>query len=265
MFPSWPLSTQSRRLQSELMDQPNLDVVTHQKALKALSRINRLSASHRILWPSIRAMACENPSVPLKVLDVACGGGDVTVRLQQTAQRAGLNIQVDGCDVSETAVALAVSQAQKLGTRCRFFRFDAIQHPWPSGYDVICCSLFLHHLSQDSALQWLRSAASAASRLVLVSDLVRSHWGYALAKVFSRLLTRSPIVRFDGPVSVAGAFTVAELQSLALQAGLQGAVIQRRWPARMLLEWQVPVSSVATRLKERSHSVSSVSHPMSEG
>jgi hypothetical protein len=41
----------------------------------------------------------------------------------------------------------------------------------------------------------------------------------------------------DGPRSVAGAFTLDELQELARQSGLVGANISPRWPQRMLLTW----------------------------
>ncbi|MDB5388287.1 MAG: methyltransferase family protein [Planctomycetaceae bacterium] len=221
----------------EWMDEVDLDVATHQAALKALSRINTWSLSDRILWPSIRELARAQPTETIRVLDVACGGGDVTLRLASAAQRSGMKIQVDGCDLSETALAVASQRASQIRSSSQFFKFDALRDTWPSSYDVICCSLFLHHLSAESAEHWLRNAAQATKKMVLVSDLVRNRWGYFLACVFSRLLTRSPVVHFDAPVSVTGAFTLNELRDLAARAGLQQARVSRRWPARMLLQW----------------------------
>jgi hypothetical protein len=51
------------------------------------------------------------------------------------------------------------------------------------------------------------------------------------------LLSRSPIVRHDGLVSAAAAFTAKEAMALADQAGLQGATLTRHWPERYLLVW----------------------------
>ena len=48
-----------RHLQPEIMDQAGLDPGEHHQALKAISRINRVSSSARILWPSIRDLARE--------------------------------------------------------------------------------------------------------------------------------------------------------------------------------------------------------------
>ena len=47
----------------------------------------------------------------------------------------------------------------------------------PSSYEVLCCSLFLHHLDESDAISLLRRMAAAAQNLVLVDDLVRGYSG----------------------------------------------------------------------------------------
>jgi len=74
--------------------------------------------------------------------------------------------------------------------------------------------------------------------MVVVSDLRRTRLGYAMACVACRLLTRYPIVRVDGPLSVAAAFTIEEARDLAARAGLTGTKISPRWPQRYLLVWR---------------------------
>ena len=54
----------------------------------------------------------------------------------------------------------------------------------------------------------------------------------------SRLLTRSPVVHVDGPLSVRAAFTPAELLALTHAGGLTGATVTPRFPGRMILEWR---------------------------
>jgi len=46
------------------------------------------------------------------------------------------------------------------------------------------------------------------------------------------------VVHVDAVKSVRAAFTMTELGEMAARAGLAGATIARRWPARMLLSWQ---------------------------
>jgi SAM-dependent methyltransferase len=234
-------STMQRCRQPELMDQPGLDLKEHLQALRGLRRINILSRTGSVLWPAIAGLARrkEESGRPVRVLDLATGGGDTPIALAQRAVRAKLNVEIDGCDINPQAVQYAQNQADARGTRVRFFVLDALNETLPSDYDVLSCSLFLHHLDETDAITLLRRMAAAARRLVLVDDLVRNQWGYLLAKVGCRLLSGSHIVHTDGPISVAAAFTPAEALSLAERAGLVGATLTRHWPQRYLLTWSV--------------------------
>lgn len=227
----------NRHREPEWMDQPGLDPELHQNALAGLGRINAVSRSPAVLWPEIRRLAARLRQ-PLRMLDLACGGGDVILSLARRAQRHGLNLRLDGCDISPQAIRYAEERARGSGLDyVSFFELDALRQPLPDGYDVIACSLFLHHLSEADARQLLKKMAAAAQHLVLVNDLRRSRTGYALAWAGCRLLSRSPVVHVDGPRSVAAAFTVNELRTLAASSGLANPTVMRRWPQRMLLVW----------------------------
>lgn len=223
-----------RRREPEIMDQPGLDAASHAAALRGLGRINVLSACAGMLWRPLRALA--KTVKPLRVLDVATGGGDVPIRI---ARRAGGALELSGCDKSATAIAFAQCQAERAGVGVRFFRLDVLKDPIPDGYDVITCSLFLHHLDEDDAVLLL-GKMGAASRYVLVNDLARSRRGLVLAHAATRLLSRSSVVHTDGPRSVVAAYTPAEALALAERAGLNGATVVRRWPCRFLLTWSRP-------------------------
>jgi 2-polyprenyl-3-methyl-5-hydroxy-6-metoxy-1,4-benzoquinol methylase len=226
-----------RCLQPEIMDDPGLEEQWHNDALRGLARINLVSGSTRILWGPIVALAREMPSRPLRVLDIATGGGDVPIRLALRARRAGLPIQVEGCDRSPVAIHHAQISASRHDVAVRFFELDALSGAIPPGQDIVCCSLFLHHLAEDQAVCLLRHMAEATRRLVLVNDLARSRTGLLLAYAGTRLLSRSKVVHVDGPRSVRAAFTPEEALALAQQAGLSGATVERRWPCRYLLKW----------------------------
>jgi SAM-dependent methyltransferase len=221
----------------EIMDQPGLDPRRHAHALRGLARINFWSGSARILWPALSGLARRlHPRRP-RVLDLASGGGDIPLRLWRRAHRAGLELEVEGCDVSPVALEYARDRAERAGAPVRFFSLDLLRDPIPPGYDAVTCSLFLHHLDEDQARDLLRGMAGAARQLVLVNDLVRCWAGLALAHLATRLLTTSSVVHTDGPRSVARAFKRAEVRALAEQAGLGGAVVRRCWPFRYLLSW----------------------------
>lgn len=233
----WGIDIRHRQLQPEWMDQPGLDSQLHHAALVGLKRVNALSLIHRTFWPSIRKLAKQQPTRELRLLDVACGGGDVAARLYQTARKNGVRLAVSGCDLSPTAIEFARDRAANSGVPIHLFRFDVLKDEWPTDYDIVVNSLFLHHLDTEDVTGVLARMAAATRHLVLVNDLVRCRQGYFLARFAARLLSRSPIVHSDGPISVKAAFTTTELEEMAACAGLDGAIVSRCWPSRMLLQW----------------------------
>jgi 2-polyprenyl-3-methyl-5-hydroxy-6-metoxy-1,4-benzoquinol methylase len=138
------------------------------------------------------------------------------------------------------AVEHARQCAGQAGAAVEFRCCDVFNLDPSEGFDVVLCSLFLHHQSEEQAVALLRQMARCARELVLINDLVRSGAGYRLACLGTRLLTRSPVVHVDGPRSVAAAFTLSEAGELAERAGLHGARVEPRWPCRYLLSWRKP-------------------------
>jgi 2-polyprenyl-3-methyl-5-hydroxy-6-metoxy-1,4-benzoquinol methylase len=228
-----------RDRQPELMDDPALDSERHRHALRGLRRVNLFSRSTAILWPAIQKVARANPDRPVRIVDIASGGGDVVLGLAAKAARSRVQVEIDGCDISQLAVEHATELALERGIRSvRFLTEDAIHGKLNGPYDVAMCSLFLHHLSEEDASALLRRMQELATHRVLVNDLIRTQLGYVLAWAGCRVLTRSPIVHTDGPLSVRAAFSADEVRHLADRSGLAGATITTHWPQRFLLDWK---------------------------
>jgi 2-polyprenyl-3-methyl-5-hydroxy-6-metoxy-1,4-benzoquinol methylase len=227
-----------RDRQPELMDDPALDADQHRRALNGLGRVNRFSGSTATLWPAIRAVSEQNGGRPLRILDIASGGGDVALGLAAKAWRSHVPVQITGCDISPFAVEHATQLAKPFPFELRFLAEDSIHGTLDGPYDIVMCSLFLHHLPEDDAHVLLRRMKELATQCVLVNDLRRTRFGYVLACAGCRLLTRSPIVHTDGPLSVRAAFSVDEVRLLADESGLNGATITTHWPQRFLLDWR---------------------------
>jgi 2-polyprenyl-3-methyl-5-hydroxy-6-metoxy-1,4-benzoquinol methylase len=220
------------------MDDPMLAPTEHRLALKGLARINRWSGSAKLFWAPILEFA-RQLARPVRVLDIATGSGDVPLELALRAKRAGIVLHVTGCDVSRLAIEEAQRRAEAVNIEARFLVCDVLQEPLEGPFDVVICSLFLHHLDNPDVVTVLRKLGMAGS-LVLVSDLQRSRFNLIQVWVASRLLSRSPVVHVDGPLSIRGAFTIRELHALAVEAGLTGATVRASFPCRMLLSWRKP-------------------------
>lgn len=232
------LDISQRVLGHELMDEPGLDPREHAVALRALSRLNWISNSAGILWRPIRELAATPGHGPIRLLDIATGSGDVPVALARRAARAGVRLEIEGCDLSERALEIARRRAAGAGVGARFFRLDAVEDALPGEYDVVTSSLFMHHLREDQIPALLYKMRCGARRMVLVNDLRRTQPGLVAAYLASRLCCRSHVVRVDAMLSVRAAFTTPEFEALAAEAGLDGATVQPRWPMRFLLTWR---------------------------
>ncbi len=240
------------------MDAVDLDPAKHVHALRALARVNRVSLVAARVWREILLLnQVRHDQVPhaagrhdggahhrggdgpLRILDVACGGGDVPVDVARRAQQAGIPLVVHGCDSSLVALEHARYEAERRGVEAHFFARDVVAEGLPGGYDLVCSSLFHHHLSREDAVGLLRDMADAG-RSVLVQDLLRGPLGYVLAWFGLRLLSRSEVAHVDGPRSVRAAFTLPEVRAMAAEAGCEGAVVRRGWPERFVLAWRAP-------------------------
>ncbi len=152
---------------------------------------------------------------------------------------------MEGWDRSPTAIAYAESQVSSAtqashkanNSTLHFHVHDALELPCDESFDVVMCTLFMHHLDRADALRLMQSMYRTASSLVLIDDLRRTQFGYWLAQVGCQLLTRSHIVHVDGPLSVRAAFTEEEIRQLSLEGGLPEPQFKRHWPQRFLMSW----------------------------
>jgi len=227
-----------RVLIGELMDDPNLSHSDLCTALVGLGRLNRFSFAASPIWREIESFAAIRELRTVRVLDIACGGGDILCELVRLARNKGIEVIAKGVDINPASLKLARLTAKTYDLQIEFDSVNALQQPLPSGSDIVICSLFLHHLSQSDSVELLKRMASASSGMIIVSDLVRSKIGHLLALFATQLLTRSKIVHVDGPRSVRAAWTQEEARQLAIQAGLGGVQIKSIFPCRFLLKWE---------------------------
>ncbi|MFM7207389.1 MAG: methyltransferase domain-containing protein [Planctomycetaceae bacterium] len=220
------------------MDDPAIAEPDHLHALSALARINLVSRTAARLAEGVRDLLAGRPSPrACTIVDVACGGGDVTLDLARRLQRvATCDAQVIGIDVSPRAIARSQAAAIRRGSVVRFDVRDVLVDGCPP-CDVAVSSLFLHHLDDATATRLLRGIAAAARLGIVVSDLLRSRLGLGLAVIGTTILSSSRIARMDGPLSVRAARTPAEYRRLCDAAGLESATIRRVWPERVVIRW----------------------------
>jgi 2-polyprenyl-3-methyl-5-hydroxy-6-metoxy-1,4-benzoquinol methylase len=104
----------------------------------------------------------------------------------------------------------------------------------PTGFDIVTCNLFIHHLDQHSIAKLLHAMRAAADHAVLVCDLERSRINLAAVWLAAHAVTRSPVVHEDAVLSVRAALTRTEFRELATQTLDQPISIVGLPPCRYL-------------------------------
>ncbi|UYV11573.1 MAG: methyltransferase domain-containing protein [Phycisphaera sp.] len=225
-----------RVLVGELMDDPTLDPAEHAHALRGLARLNAMSRAPSVLYPILRREAARLDR-PLTIVDIATGSADVPVALLERASRDGVRFDITACDISRVALEHARDRARSANVTLAAHQLDILNEDAPQA-DVLVCSLFLHHLTDEQVRLVLGKMAAAAHRMVLISDLRRGPWGTTLAAVIPRLVTRSHVVHVDGLRSARAALSIGEARAMARGiAEGKGWTVARAFPARMLIRW----------------------------
>lgn len=226
-----------RYLVPELMDAPHLDPVAHAQALAGLRRINWLCNTSKHVSATILEIAKRRSLASVSVLDLGCGSGDIAMGVQRLVSNH-VSCQLTGWDISEVAVNNA-RELTKDAAQPRFEVQNALSESQSTPkFDFVYCCLFLHHFNEQESVAILRTMSQLARVALIVDDLKRSRWGWLMAKVGCHLLSRSPIVHFDGPQSVRAAYTLDEVRELASQAGLNNCAVKLHWPERYQLIWE---------------------------
>lgn len=232
------MSLKQRKLVPEVMDDPALDRLRHVHALNGLSRINAWSGSSRGIWSAVAQLARESNGRQIRILDVATGAGDIPLRIWRAAKKHGVDVEIRAIDISEVALEFARARAGVYGAPIQFERCNVLVDSLPAGYDLVTCSLFLHHLTRPQAIELLSNLKRATRSTVLVTDLLRSWSGLRLAQWVTRVFVLSDVLRTDGPRSVRAAFSRVEIQEMLGAAGLAGASVVSRWPCRCQATWK---------------------------
>lgn len=225
-----------RATEPELMDDLDLASDALRQNLEELEIINTRLGGYRIVTDALaRLRAKMPPRRPLRLADLGSGGGDTLRYIASWARRRHLPVQLMGIDANPFMLEYATEKSQAY-PEISFQQQDIFAAEFRAQhFDVITCSLFCHHFTDDELAGLLRQLRQQAGVAVIINDLHRHAVAYYSIKWLTRLFRGSYLVRNDAPLSVARAFTKADWQRILQQAGIDKYELRWRWAFR----WQV--------------------------
>ena len=197
------------------MDRPQLVSSELEKDLRNIRQLNRFFGSHRLILHFLRRWI--KPGDHVRIVDLATGSGDIPRLIIDYAQKIGAKVEIDALDRQSATLEIA----RKLsGNYPEISYIDANILEWQPAdpYDIVLCSLALHHFSDEDAVRLLRRCRELSHKFVLVSDLRRGLLATIGVYLLTVLIFREPMTRYDGRVSAARAFSFVELDDLAGRA-----------------------------------------------
>jgi 2-polyprenyl-3-methyl-5-hydroxy-6-metoxy-1,4-benzoquinol methylase len=221
----------------ELIDDPGTDRSLVQEELRILERMNRLLGGCGLVLQYARRLLRSNRLASLSVLDLGTGAADIPRAMAAWAKRSQLSATITAVDRNPEVLRVA-QEACRGWPEIRVEQHDLRDLPYAANsYDLVCCSLTLHHLERAEAVQLLGRMQQIARIGYVVSDLRRNWLAVWLAELLARTVITSEVLRHDGTQSCRAAFTVEELRTMAQEAGLKHFRIKRHHGVfRMVLE-----------------------------
>jgi len=218
-------------------------------SLESLRVLNKYFGAYSLVRHFMRRWL--EPGRTYRMLDLATGSGDIPRMIVKWARRHGVNVRIDAVDLNPATLQIARKKSTGY-PELQFIRADARNYCDAMTYDVVTCSLALHHFSELDALKVLRRACELSHDKVLVADLERTWFTWACVQAVTTVAARDPMTRHDAKLSVKRAFSYHELGDLAVEAGWRNFGHARFVPARqaiwMCSRHEAPAMDLGTAL-----------------
>jgi SAM-dependent methyltransferase len=199
----------------ELMDRPQLVSAELEVDLRNLRQLNRYFGSYRLIEHFLQRWI--SPGDQLRILDLATGSGDIPRLVVDHARGVGAAVRVDAVDQQPSTVEVARTLSADY-PEIEFIEGNVLAFE-SEPYDIVLCSLALHHFSETDAVALLQRCRSLSRRRVLVSDLRRGILATAGVFLLTTLVFREEMTRIDARLSAERAFSFTEFRALAGRAG----------------------------------------------
>jgi 2-polyprenyl-3-methyl-5-hydroxy-6-metoxy-1,4-benzoquinol methylase len=200
----------------ELMDRPQPVTAELVSDLRNLRQFNHYFGSYALIAHFLRRWI--RPGAQLRVLDLATGSGDIPRLVIDHAREVGATITVEAIDQQSSTLEIAGGLSADY-PEIDFKQGDVLFFGEDGQYDIVLCSLALHHFDEAAAVRLLERCQHLSRKFVLVSDLRRGFLATVGVYLLTALIYRACMTRTDARLSAERAFSFREFGSLAERAG----------------------------------------------
>ena len=230
---SFLVDTSHRSSEMEIMDDFTMEGVLFRDTLDKLEIINRFLGGNSVTINGLKKLLENQPkNKTITIVDLGCGNGDILRDISKFGRKNNYSFKLIGIDANLAATDYA-KELSKEYSELSFKTMDILSEDFKKqSYDVVLCTLFLHHFKNEELISFLKTTTDKATIGVVVNDLHRHKLAYYLFKLIGFFI-KNKMVRQDGLTSVLRAFKKKDLENIAKEIKVHFS-IQWKWAFRYL-------------------------------
>ena len=230
---SFLVDTSNRSSEMEIMDDFTMEGALFRDTLDKLEIINRFLGGNSVTINGLKKLLKnQSKNKTITIVDLGCGNGDILRDVAKFGRKNNYSFKLIGIDANLAAIEYA-KELSKEYSELSFKTIDILSEDFKKqSYDVVLCTLFLHHFKNEELISFLKTTTNKAMIGVVVNDLHRHKLAYYLFKLIGFFI-KNKMVRQDGLTSVLRAFKKKDLENISKKIKVHFS-IQWKWAFRYL-------------------------------
>ena len=142
----------------EMMDRPQPVSPELESDLKRIRQLNRWFGSYRLVSRFMRRWI--KPGYQMRIVDLATGSGDIPRLIVDYARNIGAKVEIDALDRQSATLEIA-KKLSAAYPEISYHATNILDWSPAEAYDIVLCTLVLHHFSDEDAVSVLRRCRAA--------------------------------------------------------------------------------------------------------
>lgn len=222
----------------EIMDDLDISGNDLHRALHELDSINYLLGGNYVTLNGLAQLLEKKKwTNEIHIADLGCGSGDILKLMRRLLEKRNIKAELTGIDGNANVVRYAIAHTPPV-CRINYEELDIFSDEFRNRkFDIVTATLFFHHFTTPQLIAFFHQLRSQVSTGIIINDIHRHWFSYYSIKWLTKLFSRSPMVKHDGPLSVLRAFKRKDLVGILEKAGILRYRIKWCWAFR----WQVVI------------------------
>jgi 2-polyprenyl-3-methyl-5-hydroxy-6-metoxy-1,4-benzoquinol methylase len=227
------INTTYRTNKAEAMDDFLMEGKVLQDALDKIAKINQLLGGNKLTLQGIeKLLKGKDKSKEITIIDIGCGNGDMLRYISEFSKREGYKFKLIGIDANNFTITHA-RNLSKFYPNINYFTEDIFDITSLNfNYDIVLCTLTLHHFKDNEILELLSNWHKKATIGLIINDLQRSKIAYRLFQALCFVFNLNKMSREDGLISILRGFKKEELIDFSKKLGFKNYSIKWKWAFR---------------------------------